>query len=264
MPVSSTCIGWHLWVLSPSGGLEVETNGVGKINLIRLILGLLFKSPANEWHSYVVSKLRLMLVEDDAFTRATLGDALAAQNFTVCARVATAADALAAQKEFDPQVAVLDLDLGIGPTGIDVAIALRNKNPNLGLVFLTTYKDPRLIESNMPSLPEGSIYLSKREITSTAALAQQISIAMMRPLTRRTFPWTRNSDLSTLTETQIDIMREIAKGLSTNEIAKSRGVSEQAIDKTISRISRQLNIPKNAETNQRVQIVRAYFESKGQ
>lgn len=211
-----------------------------------------------------MNKVRLILVEDDAFTRATLGDALAAQNFTVCARVATAAEALKAQKDFDPQVAVLDLDLGIGPTGIDVAIALRKKNPKLGLVFLTTYKDPRLIESNMPSMPEGSIYLSKREIASTSALAQQIAIAMMRPLAKRTFPWSKNSDLSTLTEVQIEIMKEIAKGLSTSEIARSRGISEQAVDKTISRISKQLNIPKNAETNQRVQIVRAYFESKGQ
>ena len=211
-----------------------------------------------------MNKVRLILVEDDAFTRATLGDALAAQNFTVCARVATAAEALKAQKDFDPQVAVLALDLGIGPTGIDVAIALRKKNPKLGLVFLTTYKDPRLIESNMPSMPEGSIYLSKREIASTSALAQQIAIAMMRPLAKRTFPWSKNSDLSTLTEVQIEIMKEIAKGLSTSEIARLRGISEQAVDKTISRISKQLNIPKNAETNQRVQIVRAYFESKGQ
>ena len=87
-----------------------------------------------------MKNVRLILVEDDAFTRATLGDALAHQGFDVKARVAIAAEALAAQKECDPQVAVLDLDLGIGPTGIDVAIALRSRNPKIGIVFLTTYK----------------------------------------------------------------------------------------------------------------------------
>ena len=100
-----------------------------------------------------MKNVRLILVEDDAFTRATLGDALAHQGFNVKARVATASEALAAQKDFDPQVAVLDLDLGIGPTGIDVAIALRSNNPKIGIGFLTTYKDPRLIESNLPNLP---------------------------------------------------------------------------------------------------------------
>lgn len=203
-------------------------------------------------------------MEDDAFTRATLGDALAGQNLNVCARVGTAAEAISAQKQFNPDVAVLDLDLGIGPTGIDVAIALRKQNPKLGLVFLTTYQDPRLIESNLPTLPEGSIYLSKREINSTSSLAQQISVAMMKPLSRRQFPWSKHSDLANLTETQIEIMKLIAQGLSTAEIARQRGVSEQAIDKTISRISKQLNIAKNSETNQRAQIIKAFFESRGQ
>ena len=207
---------------------------------------------------------RLILVEDDAFTRATLGDALVLQGFDVKARVATAAEALAAQKEFDPEVAVLDLDLGIGPTGIDVAIALRFRNPNIGIVFLTTYKDPRLIESNLPNLPEGAIYLNKLEMNSTVAIAGQISLAVLKPLIRRTFPWSRTSPLAALSTLQIEIMKEIAQGLSTTEIARSRGVSEQAIDKSISRISKHLGIPKSADTNQRVQIVRAYFENKGQ
>lgn len=211
-----------------------------------------------------MNKMSLILVEDDAFTRATLGDALSAHNFHVCARVATAAEALKAQADFNPRVAVLDLDLGIGPTGIDVAIALRKKNPQIGLVFLTTYKDPRLIETNMPQIPEGAIYLNKREINSISTLAMQISMAYMKPLTRRSFPWSKSSPLTGLTEIQIEILKSIAEGLSTSEIAKIRNVSEQAIDKTISRISKQLGIPKSSDTNQRVQIVRAYFESKGQ
>lgn len=207
---------------------------------------------------------RLILVEDDAFTRATLGDALVLQGFDVKARVATASEALAAQQQFSPQVAVLDLDLGIGPTGIDVAIALRGKNSNIGIVFLTTYKDPRLIETNLPALPEGAIYLNKLEIPSTTLIAEQISLAVLKPVTRRSFPWNRNNPLSALSVLQIEIMKEIAQGLSTSEIARSRGVSEQAIDKSISRISKHLDIPKSADTNQRVQIVRAFFENKGQ
>lgn len=208
--------------------------------------------------------LRLILVEDDAFTRATLGDALVLQGFDVKARVATAAEALSAQAEYAPHVALLDLDLGIGPTGIDIAIALRDKNPQIGIVFLTTYKDPRLIESNLPGLPEGAIYLNKLEMNSTSAIAVQISSAIFKPLARRSFLWSRNSPLSALSTLQIEIMKEIAHGSSTTEIARARGVSEQAIDKSISRISKHLGIPKSTDTNQRVQIVRAYFENKGQ
>ena len=207
---------------------------------------------------------RLILVEDDPFTRATLGDALALHGFDIRARVGTAFDAIEAQQTHNPQVALLDLDLGVGASGIDVAIALRKNNPKIGIVFLTTYKDPRLIESNLPNLPEGAIYLNKLEMNSTSAIAGQISLALLKPLTRRTFPWSRTSPLAALSTLQIEIMKEISQGASTAEIARSRGVSEQAIDKSISRISKHLGIPKSADTNQRVQIVRAFFENKGQ
>ena len=207
---------------------------------------------------------RLIMVEDDPFTRATLGDALATHGFDIRARVGTAFEAIEAQRVHNPQVALLDLDLGIGASGIDVAIALREKNPNIGIVFLTTYKDPRLLNSNLPSLPEGAIFLNKLQMNSTAKIAFQISLAIVKPLTKRALPWVRRGPLSSMSAIQIEILKDIADGLSTSEIARKRGVSEQAIDRSITRISKNLGIPKSADSNLRVQIVRAYFKNKGQ
>lgn len=207
---------------------------------------------------------RLILVEDDPFTRATLGDALALHGFDIRARVGTAFDAMEAQQTHNPQVALLDLDLGVGASGIDVAIALRKNNPKIGIVFLTTYKDPRLINSNIPSLPAGAIFLNKLEMNSTAKIALHISLAIIKPLAKRSLPWVRSGPLSSMSKLQIEILKDIAAGLSTAEIARTRGVSEQAIDKSINRISKNLGIPKSADTSLRVQIVRAYFENKGQ
>jgi DNA-binding NarL/FixJ family response regulator len=208
-----------------------------------------------------VKNARLILVEDDPFTRATLGDALALHGFDIRARVGTAFDAIEAQQTHNPQVALLDLDLGVGASGIDVAIALRKNNPKIGIVFLTTYKDPRLINSNIPNLPAGAIFLNKLEMNSTAKIALQISLAIIKPLAKRSL---RSGPLSSMSKLQIEILKDIAAGLSTAEIARTRGVSEQAIDKSINRISKNLGIPKSADTNLRVQIVRAYFENKGQ
>jgi len=204
------------------------------------------------------------MVEDDPFTRATLGDALAMHGFEIRARVGTAFEAIEAQRLHDPQVALLDLDLGIGASGIDVAIALREKNPKIGIVFLTTYKDPRLINSNIPSLPDGAIFLNKLEMNSTAKIAIQISLAIVKPLAKRSLPWVRRGPLSSLSAIQIEILKDVASGLSTSEIARKRGVTEQAIDKSINRISKNLGIPKSADSNLRVQIARAYFKNKGQ
>ena len=207
---------------------------------------------------------RLIMVEDDPFTRATLGDALATHGFDIRARVGSAYEAMEAQRVHNPQVALLDLDLGVGASGIDVAIALREKNPNIGIVFLTTYKDPRLLNSNLPSVPEGAIFLNKLQMNSTAKIAFQISLAIVKPLAKRALPWIRRSPLSSMSAIQIEILKDIAAGLSTSEIARKRGVSEQAIDRSITRISKNLGIPKSADSNLRVQIVRAYFKNKGQ
>ena len=204
------------------------------------------------------------MVEDDPFTRATLGDALATHGFDIRARVGTAYEAMEAQRVHNPQVALLDLDLGVGASGIDVAIALREKNPNIGIVFLTTYKDPRLLNSNLPSVPEGAIFLNKLQMNSTAKIAFQISLAIVKPLAKRALPWIRRGPLSSMSAIQIEILKDIAAGLSTSEIARKRGVSEQAIDRSITRISKNLGIPKSADSNLRVQIVRAYFKNKGQ
>jgi DNA-binding NarL/FixJ family response regulator len=204
------------------------------------------------------------MVEDDPFTRATLGDALATHGFDIRARVGTAYEAIEAQRIHDPQVALLDLDLGVGASGIDVAIALREQNPKIGIVILTTYKDPRLLNSNLPSLPEGAIFLNKLQMNSTAKIAFQISLAIVKPLAKRALPWIRRGPLSSMSAMQIEILKDIAAGLSTSEIARKRGVTEQAIDRSINRISKNLGIPKSADSNLRVQIVREYFKNKGQ
>jgi DNA-binding NarL/FixJ family response regulator len=198
-----------------------------------------------------VKNARLILVEDDPFTRATLGDALVMHGFDIRARVGNAFDAIEAQRTHDPQVALLDLDL-------------RKNNPKIGIVFLTTYKDPRLINSNIPNLPEGAIFLNKLEMNSTTKIAIQISLAIVKPLAKRALPWVRKGPLSSMSSTQIEILKDIAAGLSTSEIARTRRVSEQAIDKSIKRISKNLGIPKSADSNLRVQLVRAYFKNKGQ
>ena len=86
----------------------------------------------------------------------------------------------------------------------------------------------------------------------------------MKPLAKRSLPWVRRGPLSSMSAIQIEILKDVADGLSTSEIARKRGVTEQAIDKSINRISKNLGIPKSADSNLRVQIVRAYFKNKGQ
>lgn len=207
--------------------------------------------------------IKVIIVEDDAFSRSTLTDALRHQGLEVVGATDNAKDAIAACQKFSPTVAICDLDLGIGPTGLDVAHALRNTSPNIGIIILTSYRDPRLADPNLPSLPVGSILMNKKELTSMAILGMQISAAARDPLKKRKQDWAKSGKFQTLSTTQIEILRSIADGMSTADIAKSRDVSEQSIEKTIQRICRNLEIPITNDRSQRIQLVRAFFFGAG-
>jgi DNA-binding NarL/FixJ family response regulator len=74
---------------------------------------------------------------------------------------------------------------------------------------------------------------------------------------------TSSAELGEITESQLDTMRLLSKGLSNSEIAKLRGVTEKSIEQSIARLAKNLNLPKGKAINQRVQISRLYFKLTG-
>lgn len=198
----------------------------------------------------------VLLVEDDGFTRSTLATALRGHGIHVIAAVGTAREALT-MKDL-PEVAVIDLDLGRGPNGIDVAVALRDRDPSIGLVLLTSYEDPRLVDDQLPALPRGTRYLRKRDINNVNEVASAIHDAAHGPLTMQ-----RHEPLS-LTESQLHILRGVAEGLSTAEIARRRGVSDKAIEANITRLCEHFDLPRVGSHNQRVRLAAIYYQLTGQ
>jgi DNA-binding NarL/FixJ family response regulator len=176
------------------------------------------------------------------------------------ARVANPTDALVAAKAGNVEVAILDLDLGPGASGIDVAHALRQNNARIGLILLTSYTDPRISDPNSRVLPRGTIFLTKSRITDIHELSTAILQVKLWPVeSKRNAATTR----SHLTEIQIDVLRLLAEGLATSEIADRQGVSEKAVEATITRLHNLLGLEKNKKLNPRVQLVRAYFALSG-
>lgn len=196
----------------------------------------------------------LLIVEDEILARTTLATALVHGGFQVVGSVSSAPAALEVAKEFLPEVALLDLDLGLGPTGIDVAVALRKLIPRIGIVFLTTFLDPRFSKADNLTLPRGSRYLSKQDTGGISKVASTILQAKFHPLTGDAMA----SKASELNEHQIAVLKLLAAGLSNLEIAKKLGVSEKAVEHLITRIAKTLGIARDKSQNLRVQLVRKY------
>ena len=206
---------------------------------------------------------RVLVVDDQPFTTATVQAALAGRGLEVRG-VGSAREALALVTKWQPAVAVLDLDLGPGPTGIDLAHALRRELPRIGVVMLTTYRDPRLVVAGLPTLPVGALYRCKQDLSDIGLLVDAIRLLERSPLERRPAERMISGPTATLTDLQIEVLLAVGEGITTTQIAADRGVSVSAVEQTITRICQGLGISKDPALNQRVQLVQALNRLRGQ
>lgn len=204
--------------------------------------------------------IKALIVDDDAFVRSTLAAGLAAFGVKVVASASNAVMALKALENGDISVAIVDLDLGPGPSGIDICNSLRASKSELGLVLLTSYQDPRIYDPTGPSLPKGCRFLSKSELNDFKTLVDTVISASIKPfLSTRSQIKRKNL----LTDTQIEVLKMVAQGLSSSEIAELRNVSVKAVENLITKIQKKVGIPRHKSINQRVQLARYYFSLTG-
>lgn len=204
----------------------------------------------------------ILVLDDEPLTRVSVSAALEARDgYTVVCQASTATQALEFSASNRVDVALLDIYLGPGPHGIDVAWELRRMKPTVGIVFLTSIKDPRVLGHDYRGAPSGSLYLEKAQISSVDGLYVTVDharatamsgSAKMRPPSKLPF-----------TTHQLHILKLVSQGLSNAEIAAELRVSDKAIEATISRLSRGLGLTETTGGNRRVHIVRTYLASIG-
>ena len=120
-------------------------------------------------------KLRIMMVEDDTFTRTTVKSALENLGMNIVFDTESVKSAIAFARENRPDVAVLDYNLGKGPNGIDLANQLRKMQPNIGIVLLTAFLNPAELDTKIAQLPAGSRYLVKHSVSNIKVLVKEIA-----------------------------------------------------------------------------------------
>lgn len=207
--------------------------------------------------------MRVLIIEDDDFTRVLLVSAVRALGYDVVADCSTASDGVRAARGQQVDLALIDLDLGDGPTGIDVARALRNRNPGLGVVILSSYEEPRLLGVRQ-HIPDRAIYLVKQSIGEPDSLGRALRMAA-EPSTHT--PASRHPQqtirAAALSDAQVEIMRLVAAGYTNAEIAKRRYMSEHAVGKAVARLVKQLRLDYSPGDNPRILIAQAYFSMTG-
>jgi DNA-binding NarL/FixJ family response regulator len=207
----------------------------------------------------MVPKLRVVVADDHQLTLSGVADSLATHGVTVVGRARNATDAIALVTKHTPDALVSDLDFGPGPTGLDIAAHLRKTMPNLGIVILSAYGDPRLHHQSLDEAPPGLVYLIKQQIADTADILKAVSLSIEKAKKAEAGELPRID----LTPSQISVLRLVAQGLTNQAIGGQLSVSEEAVSKTINRMIKRLGIGSDPGINSRAALIQSYFDVVG-
>ena len=204
--------------------------------------------------------IRVLLVEDEDFTRTMVSEMLSASGIHVHP-VASVAEALQSMDQFDPHVVLTDLDLGHGPDGADLLTKVAEDRPWTGMVIMTAHASPELAINDVSRIPEQAGYIVKSELNSIHSLVSIIQESIIMP---GNFNGSDNmgEEKVTITSSQAEILRMIADGLSNTAIAEARGITLRAAEALIQRTFAALGVNGDSSINARVAAVRMWQQGK--
>ncbi|HEY7796436.1 MAG TPA: response regulator transcription factor [Microbacteriaceae bacterium] len=191
---------------------------------------------------------RVLIVEDEALLRALLKSTLENHGF----EVESASDAMTAKRmvnRFDPDVMVVDIDLGEGLNGLELVSALGRQDSTRGYVILSNYSAS---VKNVPEVPYIS-YLNKQVVETPEILIGEIE-GVLRGRTREF----ETSESPKLTPAQMDVLRMLSEGLTNKQIAEKKGHSTRGVEQLLARTYLSLGLNSESGQSRRVLAVQFY------
>jgi DNA-binding NarL/FixJ family response regulator len=206
--------------------------------------------------------IRVVVAEDHPIFRDGLRSLLA--GIAEVQLVGEAADGDAALElavRLRPDVVLMDLDMP-GRNGIEATRAIRDRQPQVGIVMLTMFEDDDSIFSAMRAGAQGYLLKETTGLELTAALhAVARGQAIFGPgVARRVMSFFANAAMANpgdevfpdLTAREREVLELIAQGRNNGDIALRLGLSEKTVRNHVSNILNKLQVVDRAQA-----IVRA-------
>jgi DNA-binding NarL/FixJ family response regulator len=191
-----------------------------------------------------------------------LADVLTEHGFNVC----TAADVSAARREideFDPDMLLLDVSLGDGPTGIHLAHAMRLSRPDIAILVFTRHTDIASATNDGLELPPGVGFLRKHLVSDQAYLIEAMERVLHEQEDFVNDEQKTGDVFAFLGANGSRTLRLIAEGFDNEEIARRCGVSRKTVERWIEQMYRDLGIDTKGLLNPRVAAARRFFFAVG-
>jgi DNA-binding NarL/FixJ family response regulator len=164
----------------------------------------------------------IVVVENESLLRDLIARSLETAGFDV-STAANAADAKRAVKAADPDVCVVDIELGPGPNGFDFAEYLSREAEDVGVVFLTNLPDPRFANRDVEEvITQNQAYLRKSQLVDSKELIEAVN-AVLKEKDVDKFRHDQNQErpLAELSRRQISVLKLVAEGFQITKLPKS-------------------------------------------
>ena len=193
---------------------------------------------------------RLLLADDHTLVRAGLRNLLASvPGIEVVGEADDVRKALLLAEQLQPDLVLMDLSMP-GLTGLEATARLRKAWPKIKVLVLSMYQNEEHVRQALRNGAQG--YLLKDAAPEELELAIQTVLsgqAYLSPAIAASVigsyvlePGTRAGETTQLTPRQIEVLRLVAQGLSSKEIARQLGVSVKTVDSHRSGLMKQLDI----------------------
>lgn len=200
--------------------------------------------------------IRLLIVDDHEMVREGLKAMLVSEpDFSIVGDAANAEQALELIGRLLPDIVLLDVRLP-GASGIDVCRAVTEKYPRVAVIFLTTYTDENLVAQCIQAGARGFIVKDierfdlKRAIRAVArgeaTIDPKAAVAVLAQL-RRAPQTASEPSPESLSPQQLVILRLVAQGLSSREIAAQLYLSENTVKGYVQEILHRLGVKNRTE-----------------
>lgn len=205
---------------------------------------------------------RILLVDDGALVRSLVGDLLQRSGFDVksCADVTQARQMV---EEFDPDLAILDVNLGEGPTGVQLGYVLRQVHPGVGVMYLTRYPTALVTEPGLAQHISESVVVAKDDVNEPEVLIAAVETALRGSRAAGVSEEGTDAEIRRLSRTQLQVLELLAQGLTNSSIANLRNTSERAVEKHVKLIYETLGLETQGAHNARVLAAKKFLETMG-
>ena len=204
--------------------------------------------------------IRLLLVDDHEMVREGLKAILMEEpDFSIIGDAANAEQALALVEQLQPDVVLLDVRLP-GTSGIEVCRIVAERFPLTAVIILTTFTDEHLVAQCIQAGARGFIikdierFELKRAIHAVARGEAAIDtktaatvFAQLRRAPLQTFQEPSSTLIESLTPQQLVILRLVAQGLPSREIATQLYLSENTVKGYVQEILHKLGVKNRTE-----------------